>query len=52
MEFQELIEKRRTVRKYAEVNTVTKEDILSMVKAARGSFMEEFPDRALLLCTV
>ena len=35
MEFQELIEKRRTVRKYAEVNAVTKEDILSMVKAAQ-----------------
>lgn len=34
MEFQKLIEKRRTVRKYAEGNTVTKEDILAMVKAA------------------
>ena len=35
MEFQKLIEKRRTVRKYAEGNTVTKEDILAMVKAAQ-----------------
>lgn len=35
MEFQKLIEKRRTVRKYAEGNTVTKEDILDMVKAAQ-----------------
>lgn len=35
MEFQELIEKRRTVRKYAGGNTVTKEDILAMVKAAQ-----------------
>lgn len=35
MEFQELIEKRRTVRKYAEGNTVTKEDILTMIKAAQ-----------------
>ena len=35
MEFQKLIEKRRTVRKYAEGNTVTKEDILAMVKAVQ-----------------
>ena len=35
MEFQKLIEKRRTVRKYAKGNTVTKEDILAMVKAAQ-----------------
>lgn len=35
MEFQKLIEKRRTVRKYAEGNTVTKEDILTMIKAAQ-----------------
>ena len=28
MKFQKLIEKRRTVRKYAEGNTVSKEDIL------------------------
>ncbi|RGI59393.1 nitroreductase [Ruminococcus sp. TM10-9AT] len=35
MEFQKLIEKRRTVRKYAEGNTVTKEDILAMVKVAQ-----------------
>ena len=35
LEFQKLIEKRRTVRKYAKGNTVTKEDILAMVKAAQ-----------------
>lgn len=35
MEFQSLIEKRRTVRKYAAENTVSKEDILAMVKAAQ-----------------
>ena len=35
MEFQNLIEKRRTVRKYSEGNTVSKEDILTMVKAAQ-----------------
>ena len=35
MEFQKLIEKRRTVRKYAKGNTVTKADILAMVKAAQ-----------------
>ena len=35
MEFQKLIEKRRTVRKYTKGNTVTKEDILAMVKAAQ-----------------
>ena len=35
MEFQNLIEKRRTVRKYAEDNTVSKEDIFAMIKAAQ-----------------
>ena len=35
MEFQKLIEKRRTVLKYVKGNTVTKEDILAMVKAAQ-----------------
>ena len=35
MEFQNLIEKRRSVRKYAEGNTVTKDEILSMIKAAQ-----------------
>ena len=35
MEFQNLIEKRRTVRKYSEGNTVSKEDILAMIKAAQ-----------------
>ena len=33
MEFQNLIEKRRSVRKYAQRNTVTKDEILSMIKA-------------------
>ena len=35
MEFQNLIEKRRTVRKYAEGNRVSKEDIFTMIKAAQ-----------------
>ena len=35
MEFQNLIEKRRSVRKYAQRNTVTKDEILSMIKAAQ-----------------
>ena len=35
MEFQNLIEKRRTVRKYAAGNAVSKEDVLAMVKAAQ-----------------
>ena len=39
MEFQNLIEKRRSVRKYVERNTVTKDEI----------FMEELSNRTLLL---
>lgn len=35
MEFQNLIEKRRSVRKYVERNTVTKDEILSMIKQLR-----------------
>ena len=35
MEFQNLIEKRRTVRKYAEGKRVSKEDIFTMIKAAQ-----------------
>lgn len=35
MEFQNLIEKRRSVRKYVERNTVTKDEIMSMIKAAQ-----------------
>ena len=35
MEFQNLIEKRRTVRKYAEGTRVSKEDIFTMIKAAQ-----------------
>ncbi len=35
MEFQNLIEKRRTIRKYAEGNMVSKEDIFAMIKAAQ-----------------
>ena len=51
MEFQKRIEKRRTVRKYAKGNAVTKEDILAMVKASPGgTVMEEFSDWPLLLC--
>ena len=48
MEFQNLIEKRRSVRKYVERNTVTKDEILSMIKAG-GAFMEELSNRTLLL---
>ena len=39
MEFQNLIEKRRSVRKYVERNTVTKDEILSMIKAAQEIHM-------------
>ena len=35
MEFQNLIEKRRTVRKYAEGNTVSKEEGLAMIGVAQ-----------------
>lgn len=35
MEFQSLMEKRRSVRKYAEKNTLTKDDVLAMVRAAQ-----------------
>ncbi len=35
MEFQNLMEKRRSVRKYAEKNTLTKEDVLLMISAAQ-----------------
>ena len=35
MEFQNLIEKRRTVRKYAEGNTVSKEEVLVMIGVAQ-----------------
>ena len=35
MEFQKLIEKRRTVRKYAEGNTVSKKEVLAMIEAAQ-----------------
>lgn len=35
MEFQNLIEKRRTVRKYAEGNTVSKEEVLAMIGVAQ-----------------
>ena len=34
MEFQNLIEKRRSVRKYVERNTVRKDEILSLIIAA------------------
>ena len=33
MKFQKLIEKRRTVRKYAVGNTVSKEEVLAMIGA-------------------
>ena len=48
MEFQNLIEKRRSVRKYVERNTVTKDEILSMISSG-GAFMEELSNRTLLL---
>ena len=35
MKFQKLIEKRRTVRKYSEVNTVSKEEVLAMIGVAQ-----------------
>ena len=44
MEFQNLIEKRRSVRKYVERNTVTKDK-----SSSGGAFMEELSNRTLLL---
>lgn len=35
MEFQNLMEKRRSIRKYAEGNTLTKDDVMLMIKAAQ-----------------
>ncbi len=35
MKIQKLIEKRRTVRKYAEGNTVSKEEVLAMIGVAQ-----------------
>lgn len=35
MEFQKLIEKRRSVRKYSAGHTIPKEDILEMIRAAQ-----------------
>ena len=35
MEFQNLIEKRRSVRKYVERNTVTKDEIMDVAKSLK-----------------
>ena len=50
MEFQNLIEKRRSVRKYVERNTVTKDENFEYDKSSSGgAFMEELSNRTLLL---
>ena len=47
MEFQNLIEKRRSVRKYVERNTVTNFEYDK--SSSGGAFMEELSNRTLLL---
>ena len=54
MEFQTLIENRRSVRKYSSNTNVTKEQIQQLVQAAFGStIMEKIREnRSLLLCFI
>ena len=43
MEFQKLIEVRRSIRKYATDKKVTKEELMEMIGACTGgSFLEEY----------
>ena len=44
-----MIEKRRSVRKYVERNTVTKDEILSMIKAAQEAPIPQLNATSLLL---
>ena len=48
MEFQKLIEERRTIRKYSPEGRITKDELLTIIRAAQ----EEFPDRKILLCDI
>ena len=53
MEFQKLIEERRTIRKYSPESRITKEDLLAVIRAAQEApSWEKFPDRKILLCNV
>ena len=52
MEFQKLIEERRTIRKYSPESRITKEDLLAVIRAARSTQLEKLPDRKILLCNV
>ena len=52
MEFQKLIETRRTVRKYAADSEVTREQMETLIQCrAGGSVLEKLSDRTLLLCS-
>lgn len=53
MEFQTLIENRRSVRKYSSHTNVTKEQIQQLVTGRFGStIMEKYGNRSLLLCFI
>ena len=53
MEFQKLIEERRTIRKYSPESRITKEDLLTSNQGGTGSTqLEELPDRKILLCDI
>ena len=47
MEFQKLIEVRRSIRKYATDKKVTKEELMEMIGAVSGSMMRLLPGRIL-----
>lgn len=52
MEFQKLIETRRTVRKYAADSEVTREQMETLIRAAQEApVLEKLSDRTLLLCS-
>ena len=42
MEFQKLMEVRRSIRKYATDKKVTKEELMEMIGAAQEAFLEEY----------
>ena len=52
MEFQKVIESRRSIRKYDAEKKVSEEQIREMIQAAiYAPVMEEQPDSKILLCT-
>ena len=53
MEFQKLIEERRTIRKYSPESRITKEDLLASDPGrSESTQLEKLPDRKILLCNV